>query len=142
MENLTGISAPVRPLPCVVPCKLYFTEQERLNMPLTGLSNYRVRENTIYTQILEINAVRHCNLSCRSCSHSSPIAEKENIDPSVVGKDLRSLSRFLKCQVVRILGGEPLLHPSLKELLKEVKCSNISANICLVTNGILLKMNR
>ena len=24
MENLTGISAPVRPLPCVVPCKLYF----------------------------------------------------------------------------------------------------------------------
>ena len=35
MENLTGISAPVRPLPCVVPCKLYFaegkiTEKERL----------------------------------------------------------------------------------------------------------------
>ena len=24
MENLTGISAPVRPLPGVVPCKLYF----------------------------------------------------------------------------------------------------------------------
>ena len=24
MENLTGISAPARPLPCVVPCKLYF----------------------------------------------------------------------------------------------------------------------
>ena len=27
MENLTGISAPVRPLPCVVPCKLYFEEE-------------------------------------------------------------------------------------------------------------------
>ena len=26
MENLTGGTPPVRPLPCVVPCKLYFTE--------------------------------------------------------------------------------------------------------------------
>ena len=25
MENLTGGTPPVRPLPCVVPCKLYFT---------------------------------------------------------------------------------------------------------------------
>jgi hypothetical protein len=24
MENLTGGTPPVRPLPCVVPCKLYF----------------------------------------------------------------------------------------------------------------------
>lgn len=30
MENLTGISAPVRPLPCVVPCKLYFEEQNEI----------------------------------------------------------------------------------------------------------------
>ena len=28
MENLTGISAPVRPLPCVVPCQLYFVGDE------------------------------------------------------------------------------------------------------------------
>lgn len=26
MENLTGGTPPVRPLPCVVPCKLYFIE--------------------------------------------------------------------------------------------------------------------
>ena len=26
MENLTGGNPPVRPLPCVVPCKLYFAE--------------------------------------------------------------------------------------------------------------------
>ncbi len=26
MENLTGGTPPVRPLPCVVPCKLYFAE--------------------------------------------------------------------------------------------------------------------
>ena len=27
MENLTGGTPPVRPLPCVVPCKLYFTKR-------------------------------------------------------------------------------------------------------------------
>ncbi|PJP40933.1 isoprenylcysteine carboxylmethyltransferase family protein, partial [Campylobacter jejuni subsp. jejuni] len=26
MENLTGGNPPVRPLPCVVPCKLYFSD--------------------------------------------------------------------------------------------------------------------
>ena len=28
MENLTGGTPPVRPLPCVVPCKLYFKDVE------------------------------------------------------------------------------------------------------------------
>ena len=28
MENLTGGTPPVRPLPCVVPCKLYFACEE------------------------------------------------------------------------------------------------------------------
>ena len=27
MENLTGGAPPVRPLPCVVPCKLYFDDK-------------------------------------------------------------------------------------------------------------------
>ena len=29
MENLTGGTPPVRYLPCVVPCKLYFTKKEK-----------------------------------------------------------------------------------------------------------------
>ena len=34
MENLTGGTPPVRPLPCVVPCKLYFTNaEEELKQP-------------------------------------------------------------------------------------------------------------
>ena len=28
MENLTGGNPPVRPLPCVVPCKLYFEDRK------------------------------------------------------------------------------------------------------------------
>ena len=32
MENLTGGTPPVRYLPCVVPCKLYFTSKETKGM--------------------------------------------------------------------------------------------------------------
>ena len=36
MENLTGGTPPVRPLPCVVPCKLYFdTDEITVTMKIT-----------------------------------------------------------------------------------------------------------
>ena len=114
--------------------------EERFNMPLDGLSNYRVRNGIIYTHSIEVNVVRHCNLSCRSCSHSSPISIKKCMNPSSIGKDLEKLSHYLKCKVVRVLGGEPLLHPALDEFLKEIKKSNIASRICIVTNGTLLHL--
>ena len=39
MENLTGGTPPVRPLPCVVPCKLYFSEDEAFQV----ISNFITR---------------------------------------------------------------------------------------------------
>ena len=38
MENLTGGTPPVRPLPCVVPCKLYFTVKEGTCLGILGES--------------------------------------------------------------------------------------------------------
>ena len=46
MENLTGISAPVRPLPCVVPCKLYFIEMTKN----TYLQYSKKKLNEVYLQ--------------------------------------------------------------------------------------------
>ena len=111
---------------------------DRFNLPLNGPGNYRVRDNIIYTRAIEINAVRHCNLSCRSCSHSSPIAAKQELYSEQAAADLNILSRFMKCQTVRIVGGEPLLHSNLVGLLNAVRASGISEQICIVTNGTLL----
>jgi len=110
----------------------------RFDLPLNGPGNYRVRDNIIYTRAIEINAVRHCNLSCRSCSHSSPIVSKQELNPEQAAADLNMLSRFMKCQTVRVVGGEPLLHSNLAGLLNAVKASGISEHICIVTNGTLL----
>ena len=112
--------------------------EERKHLPLNGPGNYRVENHIIYTRALEVNAVRHCNLSCRSCSHSSPLANKQVYHVDEVKNDLEKLSKFLKCETIRVVGGEPLLHPEFNKLIKEIKESNISENICLVTNGILL----
>lgn len=121
--------------------KLYKTDisiSERESLPLNGPGNYRVKDGVIWTRAIEINATRHCNLSCRGCSHSSPLEEYSVLQPEETNNNLRELSRFLKAETVRIVGGEPLLHPDLNSLICAVKESEIAERVCLVTNGILL----
>jgi hypothetical protein len=86
----------------------------------------------------EINAVDHCNIACMDCNHASPGAGKAIASPSAVLKDLSLLSRHYKSYALKVVGGEPLLHPDLLSLLRAVRESNICEYISLVTNGTLL----
>jgi hypothetical protein len=86
----------------------------------------------------EINAVDHCNIACMDCNHASPGAGKAVASPSAVLNDLSLLSRHYKSYALKIVGGEPLLHPDLLSLLRAVRESNICEYISLVTNGTLL----
>ena len=87
----------------------------------------------------EINAVDHCNIACRDCNHASPGVAKAISNPAIVLSDLLLLSKNYKSYVLKIVGGEPLLHPDLLALLHAVKKSNICEYIALVTNGTLLQ---
>lgn len=111
---------------------------ERELLPLNGPGNYRVKDGVIWTRTIEINATRHCNLSCRGCSHSSPLEEYFVLQPGETASSLRELSGYLRAETVRIVGGEPLLHPNLSSLLCAIRKSGIAERVCLVTNGILL----
>jgi len=86
----------------------------------------------------EINAVDHCNIACMDCNHASPTAKMKTANPDVVFRDLSILSLFYKSAVIKIIGGEPLLHPNMLALLKAVRSSSVSKHIILITNGILL----
>lgn len=110
----------------------------RENMPLMGPGNYRVRDGVVWTKAIEINATRHCNLSCRGCSHLSPLEEHSELQSEEIKSNLSLLSNFLKAETVRIVGGEPLLHSDLHSLICAVRESEIAERICLVTNGIML----
>lgn len=111
-------------------------------LPVTALPLKRkpvhMRDGRISTEAVEVNAVWHCNLSCQSCSHGSPSMPEGYADLVRVEHDLRHLSQWMTVEHVRILGGEPLLHPDIVGLLKAVARSGIGRGRRLLTNGITL----
>lgn len=92
----------------------------------------------VHNHTCEINVVEHCNLSCRACSHASPALPRTVLDPAVLEHDLSRLAEHYGVHTVRLLGGEPLLHPDLAAIIDVVRRSGIGELIRVVTNGILL----
>ncbi len=88
---------------------------------------------------LETHLVDHCNLRCRGCSHFSPLAAPTCADRSVLLRDFdRLASLFQTISVIRLLGGEPLLHSEALAIMKDTRSCFPRSRICLVTNGLLL----
>ncbi len=87
---------------------------------------------------LEIHVVDHCNLDCVGCSHESPIVAPRFEDPDRLGHALSELWKWYRTPLVKLLGGEPSLHPSIDEIISVVK-ARTRARLRLVTNGTLLK---
>lgn len=91
----------------------------------------------ILTEAVEVNAVWHCNISCQSCSHGSPDLPRDRFaDPATVASDLRALSEWMRVEHVRVLGGEPLLHPDLVEVLVAIRGAGITNTVRVLTNGV------
>jgi organic radical activating enzyme len=88
---------------------------------------------------IEIHVVDQCNLNCKGCGHFSPIADEWLIDPTNYVRDISQLKKlFSTIRVIRIMGGEPLLHPKVEQLLLQTRLIFSKADIRIVTNGILL----
>lgn len=99
---------------------------------------YKIRNGKIQASLCEVNVVHHCNLSCRACSHLSHLSKKYFVNPDQVLNDFSALAPYYHPQHVRLLGGEPLLHPNLLDVIDAVIESGISETIRVVTNGVLL----
>ena len=89
---------------------------------------------------LEIHAADHCNLNCYGCSHYSSISEERYLDLQNLEINLKHLQKVSKYfKEVRIMGGEPLLHPEIIRIMEAVRGTFKHNQISLVSNGILLK---
>jgi hypothetical protein len=95
---------------------------------------------------IEIDITYKCNLYCNNCNRSSTQAP-DNIHISLV-----DIIKFVNSSIknkkywkrIRILGGEPTLHPDIFEILSELlryKKFNSKVLIELVTNGYGTKVN-
>ncbi|MCU0241220.1 MAG: radical SAM protein [Vicinamibacteria bacterium] len=99
---------------------------------------YEVNHGRILTWALETHVVDHCNLRCVHCCTLSPHLAPWCVTPGDLAKDLAALARVLRPQVLKITGGEPLLHPDLLEILRIARASRIADTLSLTTNGLLL----
>jgi organic radical activating enzyme len=88
---------------------------------------------------LEVHLVDHCNLNCKGCGHFSPIADEWFADPDRFARDMRQLNRlFSNIRMIRLMGGEPLLHPEIERFLFNSRDCFPKADVRIVTNGVLI----
>ena len=88
---------------------------------------------------LEFHLTDHCNLNCKGCTHYCPLAAERYLDIADFSKDMQRLSEiFSTISQIRIMGGEPLLHPAVAAFARETRKFFPASAISIVTNGILL----
>lgn len=89
---------------------------------------------------LVLNILDHCNLNCKGCDHFAPIAEKREISYKIVENDLRRFSEIMDqdVKIIGIMGGEPLLHPDLPQIIYTARKYFPNSRIQVDTNGLLL----
>lgn len=90
--------------------------------------------------VFEVSLAEHCNLNCAGCDHFSPLAEPEFADYEEMARDFERLSSLFHghAKEIRLLGGEPLLHPDLIKFFGMARRNFPDAVIIIVTNGLKL----
>lgn len=87
---------------------------------------------------VEYNLAEHCNLSCYGCDHASPLLPKRFASLDEFVRDLSALATVFHAGELRLVGGEPLLHPQLVDFLHEARRSGVADRLVVYTNGALL----
>ena len=88
---------------------------------------------------LEFHTTDNCNLNCAGCDHFCPLVEDKKLtDLEQFTKDIKELSKKLDINIIRIMGGEPLLHPQINEFIKITRKYYPNSDIRVATNGLLL----
>lgn len=92
---------------------------------------------------VELHLTDHCNLNCKGCGHFSPIAQPWFADITTHNNDMKRLAKlFSNISEIRLMGGEPLLHPMVTSFFASTRKYFPESVIHLVTNGLLLPKMR
>jgi organic radical activating enzyme len=108
-------------------------------MSLTNQSPYIVQDGLIYIRKVEVQVAFNCNLTCKGCVHGSPSRPANLLSPEEFEKDLHALRSVARVHKLALLGGEPLLHQGIVQLLQIARASGIAQHICVITNGVGLE---
>lgn len=111
--------------------------------PRTGFAPDRVRyqrqaDGRVRVEAFELHPVEHCNLRCGNCCNMSPLVPKRWLSESEVLELAQKMASALVADVVKIMGGEPLLHPHITGVIRALRSSGVGDRVRLFTNGLLL----
>lgn len=89
---------------------------------------------------VDIQLADHCNLNCVGCSHFSSVAEEHFLNVDEYRKNCEQFAKLAKKYVkkIHLMGGEPLLHNKITDIIEITRSNFINSEIAVVTNGILL----
>ncbi len=131
--------------------KVGIREEDIFAVPINILRKETIEENefpqilTHYYELeqfchLDIHILDFCNINCKACAHFSTLASKtEMLSCAELERNLTKLKTIIPgIRDITILGGEPLLHPDLKELIKITRIAYPHAEISICTNGVKL----
>ena len=90
--------------------------------------------------LFEVQLADHCNLNCIGCSHFSSVADEHFLDVENYKKDCERFAQLANKNVymIHLLGGEPLLHKDIAEIMDITRKNFNNCIIKVVTNGITL----
>jgi organic radical activating enzyme len=101
---------------------------------------YRVGDDgRVAVESIELHVVEHCNLRCAQCCNVSPYLPSRTLSVADVRATCERLREVVRPEVVKIMGGEPLLHDDIGGLLRAIKESRLAPRTRLFTNGLLLR---
>ena len=79
-----------------------------------------------------LDVIRGCNCVCKTC-YNRTVREPKPLEQ--IERDLDFIFSQRRVEFVGILGGEPLLHPEIVEIVRRIKARGVGA--VMLTNGIL-----
>lgn len=128
-------------------------EHGRMKLPPSLMSRYAIQPNSILRvdglatglsisrprrlAKLYIEPTNQCNLGCRTCVRNSWNEDMGQMSDETFHRIISGLGHFLPPPAVFFGGfGEPLLHPKIIDMIKQVKA--LGSSVELITNGTLL----
>lgn len=103
-------------------------------LKLNHLDYYRLPWNLTDNSISWLEPTAKCNLSCEGCYRQNENNSHKSLEQ--IKQELDVFQRLRKTDGVSIAGGDPLTHPEVVEIVKEVKRRGLKP--ILNTNGLAL----
>ena len=96
----------------------------------------------IHIPHLETDVTLACQLSCVACNHHVALhraVKTKQTTPEQISKDLNGLSKIMHAGMWAAIGGEPLLHRQLVDILQIARESKIADRLEVWTNGLFIQ---